>query len=155
MKYNWRRQRLSTENTPIPYSNTLHLECWSFTTTSLRDSVTSTNLRSWKWTLTFCIWHCQKKSCTIAFEKNLKLINWKLMRTEVCKDDFRANATTNFFPRTCCTKHMKHDKPEPGLFKEEFRCTEMLCLCSKIYCYYESNSNKYKISSKGSNKITL
>ena len=42
---------------------------------------------------------------------------WDLMRTEDCKDDFTANATTNFFPRTCCTKHMKHDKREPGLFK--------------------------------------
>ena len=56
------------------------------------------------------------------------------MRTEDCKDDFTANATTNFFPRTCCTKHIKHDKREPGLFKEESRCTEMLCLCSKTYC---------------------
>ena len=26
-----------------------------------------------EWTLTFCIWLCLKKSCTIAFEKNLKL----------------------------------------------------------------------------------
>ena len=80
---------------------------------------------------------------------------WELMRTEDCKDDFTANATTNFFPRTCCTKHMKHDKREPGLFKEEFRCTEMLCLCSKTYCCYDSNSNKYKFSSKGLNKRTL
>ena len=52
---------------------------------------------------------------------------WELMRTEDCKDHFTANATTNFFPRTCCTKHMKHDKREPALFKEEFRCAEMLC----------------------------
>ena len=50
---------------------------------------------------------------------------------------------------------MKHDNREPGLFKEEFRCTEMLCLCSKIYCCYDSNSNKYKFSSKGLNKRTL
>ena len=35
---------------------------------------------------------------------------WNLLRTKDCKDDFTANATTNFFPRTCCTKHMKHDK---------------------------------------------
>ena len=77
------------------------------------------------------------------------------MSTEDCKDDFTANATTNFFPRTCCTKHMKHDKREPGLFMEEFRCTEMLCLCSKIYCCYDSISNKYNFSSKGSNKGTL
>ena len=78
-----------------------------------------------------------------------------LLRTEDCKDDFTANATTNFFPRTCCTKHMKHDKREIGLFKEEFRCTEMLCLCSKTYCCYDSNSNKYNFSSKDLNKRTL
>ena len=75
---------------------------------------------------------------------------WEKMRTEDCKDDFTANATINFFPRTCCTKHIKH-----GLFKEEFRCTEMLCLCSKIYCCYDSNSNKYKFSNKSLNKRTL
>ena len=50
---------------------------------------------------------------------------------------------------------MKHDKRESGLFKEEFRCTEMLCLCSKTYCCYDSKSNKYKFSSKGLNKGTL
>ena len=80
---------------------------------------------------------------------------WDLLRTGDCKDDFTANATTNFFSRTCCTKHVKHDKREPGLFKEEFRCTEMLCLCSETYCCYDSNSNKYKFSSKGLNKRTL
>ena len=80
---------------------------------------------------------------------------WEVMRTKDCRDDFTANATTNFFPITCCTKHMKHDKREPGLFEEEFRCTEMLCLCSKTYCCYNSNSNKYKFSSKGLSKRTL
>ena len=80
---------------------------------------------------------------------------WSLLRTEDCKNAFTANATTNFFPRTCCTKHMKHDKREAGLFKEEFRCTEMLCLCSKTYCCYESTSNKYKFNSKGLSKRTL
>ena len=74
---------------------------------------------------------------------------WSLLRTEDCKNDFKANATTNFFPRTCCTKHIKHNKREPGLFKEEFRCTEMLCLCSKTYCCYDSISNKFKFSRKG------
>ena len=32
---------------------------------------------------------------------------------------------------------------------------EMLCLCSKTYCCYDSNSNKYKFSSKGLSKRTL
>ena len=80
---------------------------------------------------------------------------WSLLRTKDCKDDFTANATTTFFRRTCCTKHIKYDKREPGLFKEEVRCTEMLCLCSKNYCCYDSNSNKYKNSSNGLNKRTL
>ena len=77
------------------------------------------------------------------------------MRTEDRKDDFTANETTNFFPRTCCAKHKKHDKREPGLFKEEFRCTQMLCLKNGTYCCYDSNSNKYKFSSKALNKRTL
>ena len=51
------------------------------------------------------------------------------MITEVCKDDFTANATTNFFRK----KHKKHDKREPGLFKEPLFCTEMLCLFSKPF----------------------
>ena len=80
---------------------------------------------------------------------------WGLLRTEYCKHDFTAKATNNFLPRTCCTKHIKHDKREAGLFKEAFRCTEMLCLCSKTYCCYDSNSNKYKYSSKSLSKRTL
>ena len=83
--------------------------------------------------------------------------DWGLLRLEDCKDDFTANATTNFFPKTCCTKHMKHDKREPGLVKEEFRFTEMLCLSSKTYCWInpDSNSKKYNFSSKGLRKRTL
>ena len=48
-------------------------------------------------------------------------IEWELMRKEDCRDDFTAIATTIFFPRTCSTEHKKHDKREPGIFKEEFR----------------------------------
>ena len=79
----------------------------------------------------------------------------ELMRTDDCKDDFTANATTNFFPRTCCTKPMKRDKRKSGLFIEEFRCTEMLCLCKETFCRYDSIYNKYEVSSKGLNKRTL
>ena len=41
------------------------------------------------------------------------------------------------------------------LFKQELKCFEMLCWCSKIYCCYDRKSNKYKFSSKGLNKRTL
>ena len=59
----------------------------------------------------------------------------EVMRTEDCKDDFTANGTSKFLRRTCSTEHRKHDKREPGLFKEESRCKEMLSLCSKTYCF--------------------
>ena len=80
---------------------------------------------------------------------------WEKIRVSDCRDDFTANSTTNFFPRTCCPKHIQFDKREPGLFKEEFRCTEMICLCSKTYCCYDDNSQIAKFSSKGLNKRTL
>ena len=53
---------------------------------------------------------------------------WEAIRSRDCTDRFTANATGNFFPRICCTAHKKHEKREPGLFKEKFKCSEMLCL---------------------------
>ena len=60
-----------------------------------------------------------------------KWAEWNKLRSKDCTDNFTANATDNCFPKTCCHTHRKHDKREPGLFKEEFRCAERLCLCSK------------------------
>ena len=80
-----------------------------------------------------------------------KRAEWTEKRSKDCRDDFRADAKNNFFPRTCCSQHKKHDNREPGLFEEEFRCTEMLCLCRKTYCCYDSKRQKYKFSSKGLN----
>ena len=80
---------------------------------------------------------------------------WEAMRSPDCTDSFIANKRGNFFPRACCTAHKKHDKREPGLFKKEFRCSEMLCLCSKTYCCYDRRSNRYKFSSEGLNERTL
>ena len=81
----------------------------------------------------------------------------KKIRENDCKIQgfFKANAKSFFFPRTCCSTHEKHDKREPGLFKEKFRCTEMLCLCSKTYCCYDNKSDKFKFSSKEINKRVL
>ena len=77
---------------------------------------------------------------------------WETILSRDCTYGFTANATGNFFPRTCFTAHKKHDKREPGLFKEEFRCSEMFCLCSKTYCCHDRKSNKYNFGSKGRNK---
>ena len=56
---------------------------------------------------------------------------WQRLRLIDCVDSFTADALAVFFPRTCCVKHKQPDKRESGFFKEEFRCTEMLYLCSK------------------------
>ena len=80
---------------------------------------------------------------------------WEAIRSRNCTDSFTANATGNFFARTFCTAHNKHAKRERGLFKEEFRCSEILCLCGKTYCCYDRKSNKYNFSSKGLKKRTL
>ena len=80
---------------------------------------------------------------------------WKRSRSNDSVDSFNADALANFFPRTCCAKHKQRDKGEPGLFKEEFRCTVSLCLCSKTYCCYDVTSKKLKFSSKGLNKRVL
>ena len=80
---------------------------------------------------------------------------WRKLRSNDCVDNFTADAVANSFPRTCCVKHKQHDKREPGLFKEEFRCTEILCLCSRTYCCYDVTSNKLKVSSKSLNKRVM
>ena len=84
-----------------------------------------------------------------------KIVEWHRLQSKDCFDCFTADTLANFFPRTCCLKHKQHDKREPGLFKEEFRCTEMLCLCSKTYCCYDVKSNKLRFSSKCLNKRVL
>ena len=56
---------------------------------------------------------------------------WHRLLPNDCVDSFTADDVANFFPGTSWVKHKQHDKREPDLFKEEFRCTEMLCLCSK------------------------
>ena len=80
---------------------------------------------------------------------------WQKLRSHDCVDSFTADAVANFFPRTCCVKHKQHDKRDPGLFKEVFGCTEMLCLCFKTYCCYDVTSKKHKFSSKGLNKLVV
>ena len=80
---------------------------------------------------------------------------WQSLRSDDCVDSFTADAVANCFPRTCCVKHKQHNKREPGLFKEELRCTEMVCLCSKTYCCYDVTCKKFKFSSQGLNKRVL
>ena len=77
---------------------------------------------------------------------------WQTLRSNDCADSFTADAVAKFFPRTSCVKLKQHNKIGPGLFAEEFRCTEMLCLCSECY---DVTSKKLKFSIKGLNKRVL
>ena len=80
---------------------------------------------------------------------------WISVRKNDRSNNFSANSFSNLFPRTCCNEHIKHDKREPVLSKEEFRCTEMICLCSKTYCCFDQKTEKIKFSSKSLKKRTL
>ena len=70
---------------------------------------------------------------------------WERLLSKVCTDSFTADAFANFFRQKCCDKHKKHDNREPGLFKEEFSCTEIQCLCSETYCHYDVTTNNFKL----------
>ena len=80
---------------------------------------------------------------------------WQGLWSNDCVDNFTADAVATFFPWTCCVKHKQHDRKEPGLFKGEFRCTEMFCLRSRTNCCYDVTSKKLKISSNSLNKRVL
>ena len=80
------------------------------------------------------------------------IAEWQRLQSNDCVDSFNADSVVNFVPQTCCVKHKQHDERDPGLFKEEFRGTEMLCLCSKTCCCYDVTSDKLKFSSKHFNK---
>ena len=80
---------------------------------------------------------------------------WQRLRSNDGVDNFTADAVAKIFPRTCCVKHKQHKKGKRGLFKEELRCTELLCLCSKSYCCHDVTSNKFKFNSKCLNKRVL
>ena len=60
-----------------------------------------------------------------------------------CSDSSTANASGNFIPEMCFDKHKNNEKKEPGPFKGELRCTEMLYVCSKTYCFYAVASNNF------------
>jgi hypothetical protein len=50
----------------------------------------------------------------------------------------RDDVDPEWFPRTCCTKHAKYDKRNPGLFKVKYEGDVMIGLCSKTYIVQKS-----------------
>ena len=156
-RLNFSSQKTSIENQSLSDSSFCNMptsECWSSFKTFLEkfcDTERYEELEMDTYSLYFALSEENLEDVILSEKRN----EWEALRSRDCTDSFTANATGNFFPRTCCTAHKKLEKTEPGLFKEEFRCSEMLCLCSKTYCCDDRKSNKYKLSSKGLNKGTL
>ena len=155
-KLNWWSLKLSTENQWLLCSlfyNMVNRECWKTTTISSKNF--------WPWEV-WRTWNGQRLlllgSVSRSLEEDIlpeKRDEWNAMRSVYGTDTLTANASDIFFPRTCHNTDKKHNKMKRGLFIEEFRCTEMLCLCNKTYCCYDEKSNNYRFSSKGLSKRTL
>ena len=156
-RLNLSSQKLSIENQSLSdssFCNILSSECWSFIYIFFErfsDTEKYEKLEMDTDSLYLALSEENLEDLILPEKRN----EWETIRSRDCTDSFSANAIGNFFPRTCCTAHKKHDKREPGLFKQEFKCSEMLCLCSKTYCCYGRKSNKYKFSSKRLDKRTL
>ena len=73
----------------------------------------------------------RKISLAVATFNQLKQ-EGEALREDDCDDSFKADAVQNFFPRTCCDKHKKHDKREPGLSKEEFNVLKSFVSVAKL-----------------------
>ena len=80
---------------------------------------------------------------------------WEQLQSTDCDDSFLADALRFFRPRTSWAKHEEHVERDPGLCKEEFRCSEMLFFSSKTYCCNDAVFNKLDISCKGLKKQRL
>ena len=81
----------------------------------------------------------------------MKLI-WEMKRENDCRDGFRADEHYNF---SHCQQDWKFDQRTPGLFKEHFRCTETVALCSETYCCFDEPTKKNKLSGKGFKENSL
>ena len=66
-----------------------------------------------------------------------KWAEWDQLRSKYCNDNFTANATDNFSSEVAVMSTRN--------IKEEFRCAEVLCLCSKTHCWYDKQTNRHKV----------
>ena len=95
----------------------------------------------------------QKKNCIIVYEVGKgKSGNCYTAKTVIICS--LQTLSEFILPESVVLNTEKHDKREAGLVTEDVRCTVMLCFCSKTYCCYDSQSNKFKFSIKGLNKRT-
>ena len=68
----------------------------------------------------------EKEKCDCI--RSEKRQEWELLRSKYCNHALTADACSNFFLRTCCAKHKKHDESKPGLFKNFLALKFCVCV---------------------------
>ena len=131
MNLNSTTHRLNRKNQSFWDSSFLNLQNhknWNCTKTFPPNSVTWTCSKSWKWTQILCVLLLPKRKGRLSRtwnENRVGSIMVKRMQWE-----FYCLCIWNFRPPNVLWETQK-TRREPGLFKEEFWCTEMFCLCRK------------------------
>ena len=80
---------------------------------------------------------------------------WNNIRMNDCSNTVAADSSNLFFPRTCCSKHIKQEKRESVVVREEICCLEMICSCSQTCCCFDQSIDKINFKFKRLNKRTL
>ena len=81
--------------------------------------------------------------------QNEKMQEGEMLHSKDCNDSFTADVFRYLFLRRCCVK--QNSQNESALFKEGYRCTEMLSLFSKTHCCFDSLLKKFILGSKIAN----
>ena len=89
-----------------------------------------------------------------SLEDCIKTEVWNNIRKNDCSNTFAVDSTNIFFLARV-VPYFKHDKREPEIFKEEFRCTEMISLCIETHCCFDQSIDKIDFTGRGLNKRTL
>ena len=87
-------------------------------------------------------WHLLKKvnDCIQPEKRDI----WEKTRENDCRDSFKADAKSNFFPQTCCKINRKQDKREPGFLKRNLEAPKNYVFVAKLIAAmttHQANSN--------------
>ena len=131
-KLNSPRNRLNTKSQFLLSSiifNTQNYGCWNYTTLLLPTSVMYTSSKSWNRTLILCTLLLPRVNSKIVAKQKLK------QSGNECDEEtaliFSILLQLEFSFPDCAVSSRKNTTRQPGHFKEELLCTEMLILVAR------------------------
>ena len=75
------------------------------------------------------------------------------IRMNNCSNTLAADSSNILLPRSCCSKDIKHDKREPEIFREVFRCTEMtVCAVKPIAALVRAQTKSSSVARDSTNE---